>query len=130
MELTDLSMEVTLDILPHVFPRDLSLELQLTPQQILLICVRTTLSFHTTFALTAVIEQIRHRKWSQGEVPRNGFIFLLVVRLKLICCKKEDILRIFKVASEEKGLKDSSQSLIERTGLGNKNRCGKCLKFT
>jgi len=86
MELTDLSMEVTLDILPHVFPRDLSLELQLTPQQILLICVRTTLSFHTTFTLTAVIEQIRHRKWSQGEVPRNGFIFLLVVRLKLICC--------------------------------------------
>lgn len=34
--------------------------------------------------------------------------------------KKEDILRILKVASEEKGLKDTAQSLIEKTGLGNK----------
>lgn len=34
--------------------------------------------------------------------------------------KKEDILRILQAASEEKGLSDSLEDLMDRTGLGNK----------
>ncbi len=34
--------------------------------------------------------------------------------------KKEDLLKILQAAAEEKGLKDTTGSLIERTGLGNK----------
>jgi hypothetical protein len=33
--------------------------------------------------------------------------------------KKEDVIRILEVATEEQGLKDSRQGLINRTGLGN-----------
>jgi hypothetical protein len=36
---------------------------------------------------TAVIKQIRHRKWSQGAAPLWFYIDILVARLKLICYK-------------------------------------------
>jgi len=34
--------------------------------------------------------------------------------------KKDDVLKILKVAADENGLKDTTQNLIEKTGLGNK----------
>ncbi|MFN5923142.1 MAG: hypothetical protein ACK466_04875 [Pseudanabaena sp.] len=34
--------------------------------------------------------------------------------------KKEDVLRIIKAAEEEKGVKDSQENLMAKTGLGNK----------